>query len=194
MNDGLVIDHLTRTNHALNNLNKLLALIYYQTQESKAQETPGAERPYTINLSAPGPGDVQLLPNNGARQKVGVYNQGPGDLLFSNQHFHPASILQQLSDPNHPNTILPAPNQVVNIGLLPNGASATWYSTSAIWVYNVGGNCLLSMLESIYVTPKSVTDNGAKPYGLDGAIGAGYGVIPGADPSSDGVVVSKRLV
>ena len=203
MNDGLVIDHLGKVNHSLNQLNKLLALIYYQTQESKAQETPGAERPYIINLqcpTSPEPQALQIVPNNGARQKVGIYNLGPNDLLLSNKYFDPGSILQQISDPAYPNQILPGPNQVVEIGILPRGASCTWYSTASIWGYNVGNsgnqrdapsNCVLSILESLYVTPKSVT--GMKPYGVDGATHGGYGVTPNADPSA-GVVVSKRLV
>lgn len=189
------IELRTSLNHQaalLTRIDKWLELAYLSQQEQKSTETPRSYRPLVYNLVAgltPGQiNAIQVLGRNFARFDVSIYNVGPGTILYSNAQFDPASMLQQLSDPAHPNTITPSPNQAIQIGYLPAGSSVTINSTDAVWAWNNGSNALLVMTEVIYARAGNQT--GPMPAlipGLDGAIGQGYGNAVDAD--GNGVAV-----
>ena len=137
--------------------------LYEFIQQVEAEKTPGASRPFTMNLLCPSTEAMPLLPHNDNRQVVGILNEGPDTLWYSNAHFHPGSILQQMSSYNNH----------IDLGVIPAGGNAALYSTEGIWVYNYAvapGGCILSVLETIYATRKFT--KGA--YGRDGLVHAGY--------------------
>jgi hypothetical protein len=187
-NEVILNDSLRRQNAVLEKLEHWLELAAIATQEGKSTETPRKFRPYTANIqnNLGQPTGVtalafQLMPRNNARDSFSLQNLGPGDLLFSNTQFDPSSILQQISDPNHPNAILPAPMQVVEIGLLYSGGAVSINSSEALWVSNVGGNCVLSIVETVYDRAGTKRPGGFPIPGLDGALGAGYGTAADVD-------------
>lgn len=181
-------EHFSIVNMTMENVNKLLTLIYFQTQEHKAQETPGKLEPVTVNLDlASGSRAIQILPNNGYRQEIGIYNSGPGDLVFNSSHFD-SSIFQQFSDPSDPDAVTPPPNQLIRIGYLPSGASMTVKSSASLWGLNINGAALITCLESVYDSNPHGYD---KPPGYDGWMNGGY--VETTTEDGD-LVVTKALV
>ena len=183
-NEAIINDHLRRNNIMLERLTVLLDARYKQVQEYEAEKTPNKVRPYTISLSAPTSPTalcVQLLPRNPGRDSVALYNVGPGSLIWSNTWFDPTSILQQFSDPAHPNTITPLSNQIIEIGYVPSGGAVSVNSTEAIMGYNVGGLCVVTMTETSYLKAGNFKGVTFPPPGVDGALGAGYGTASDVD-------------
>jgi len=180
-NEVILNDSLRKQNAILEKLTAFLQMAYLQTQEEESEKTPRRVRPFTVNVNAQlgqpagtTPLAMQVLPRNMARNSVGLYNIGPGDLIFANSWFDPASILQQFSDPNFPDVVAPLPNQVIQIGFLPKGSAASFDATEAIWVYNIGSNAVLTMTETVFARAGRKEGVMPKPAGIDGAIGAGY--------------------
>ena len=184
MNEIIINDNLERNNRMLNRLTTLIDTLFLQIQEAESEKTPAKLRPYTINLSAPqtpNPQVVQIMPRNAARDSLSIYNVGPGSLIWSNTWFDPTSMLQQFSDPAHPNTITPLANQLIEIGYLPSGGSVSINSTEAIMAYNVGGVALLTITESSYLKSGNFKGYTFPPPGVDGALGAGYDTVSDVD-------------
>lgn len=170
-------DSIVRQTKVLDKLEKWIELSAIAEQEKQSTETPRKYRPYCVNVVAPTVAPilaVQVMPRNQARDSLSLYNAGPGTILFLNQWFDPASILQQFSDPAHPNTFLPAPNQVVEIGYLPVGSSTSIDSTESVWCWNNSTNALLVIVEAVYDRAGSIKSATFPIPGLDGALGAGY--------------------
>ncbi len=183
-NEVILNDNIERQNKLLDNLTNFLEKIYFQTQEEEGNKQPRNIRPYTANISL-GTGSgalaLQVMPRNPSRYDFAAYNLGPGDIIWCNTVFDPNSILQQFSDPAHPNVFLPAPNQVVQIGLIPSGATVDVNGQEPLWVFNVGGNAVLTIIETVFAKPGSMHAAGFPIPGLDGAIGAGYGTVDDVD-------------
>lgn len=173
MNDTIINDNITRQNHLLEKLTQLINAAYLQVQELESEKTPSKVRPFTFNLLTTGNGSHQLMPRNASRDSLTIYNVGTGSCIWSNTRFDLTSILQQFSDPAHPDTIAPAPMQMIEIGYLPSGSTVTINSTEAIYVASIGAAALLTILETVY--SKAGKQGGTIPIpGLDGAIGGGY--------------------
>lgn len=194
MNEQILNDFLAR--HQASNDRTVAAIerAALIIQQAESEKTPSLIRPTTINLQAGiVPGQIQalqILRKDDHRRQVVFYNQGPGDVLWSNAYFDPASILAQFSDPLHPDLVLPMPNQSVPIGFLVVGATITIIGTDAIWAYNNGVNAIISFTESIFNSPRNVRSPTFPVPGLDGALGAGYELAPGVDGNP---VVTKGL-
>lgn len=197
---GQLEDMLLGVNNTMRHTNILLAHLYKVQQQREADKTPHDLRVYTVNVvcpSGPNPQAMQVLPRNGTRKQVTIFNSSAAasssDVLISAKQFDPQSILQLISDPGNPDTVLPAPMQVVEIAILAAGAApVTLITTAPIWVYNTkvttNLGALLTMYEQNYVVPnRQPTEAGS-----DGRIFQGYAPIPGAD-ASDGVQEAKAL-
>lgn len=176
MNEIIINDNLAKNNKMLEHLTRMIDAAYMQIQEAESEKTPNRLRPYTVNISAPttpAPLCVNVMPRNPSRDSMSLYNVGTGSVIWSNTWFDPTSILQQFSDPAHPGSNTPLANQIIEIGYVPSGASVTINSTEPLYCYNVGGNALVTIVESMYVKPGSLSATIPVP-GIDGAIGAGY--------------------
>ena len=187
MNEAIINDALRHQNVMLAKLTELLEASYLQTQELEANKTPNESRPYTVNLSCPSEPNLhplQVLGRNPNRSSLTIYNVGAGSCFYHHTMFDPTSILQQFSDPANPNTVLPAYNQVVQIGYLPSGASVTINSTEPLWALNHGATCLLTIIESVYAKA------GKQQPGFDGVLGNAYAAaeVSGATLTSKGLV------
>jgi hypothetical protein len=191
---GQLEDMLVGVNMTMRHTNVLLAHLYKVQQQKEADKAPHNVRTYTVNVVCPTapPTAWQMLPRNGARKDVGLINTGPSDLLFCNKQFDPGSILQQISDPQSPDIVLPAPLQMVEIGILASGSTVTLTSTNPVWVYNTkaAGNlgALISILEDVFSVPNRLP---TEP-GSDGRTFQGYAEIPSAT-DKDGVQSAKAL-
>lgn len=177
---GQLEDMLLGVNTTMRHTNALLAHLYKLMQQTEADKVPHDEKLWTVNVVCPAipPTAWQMLPRTGNRKILSLNNMGPSDLLFSSQWFDPGSILQQVSDPANPSTVLPAPLQMVRIGILKSGANVTMNTTSLIYVYNVSPTgALVSIQEDVFVVPNRQP---AEP-GSDGRAFQGYAQIPDAD-------------
>lgn len=188
-------DVLAKIEQNIRHNNALLGAMYKQTQQKEAQKAPHNSRAYTINVVCPTlplPLAMQMLPRNDARKDVGLTNLGGSDLLFSEIQFDPSSILQLLNDPSTPDTVIPAPMQVIRIGLLKSGAAVTLTNAAPVWVYNLsvtnGVGALVSILEDVFSVPNRLPS----PPGTDGMAFQNYKQIPGAGPD-DPIQISKAL-
>jgi hypothetical protein len=193
MNEQILNDFLARHEQSQNRLISQIEAMVLAIQQNESEKTPQIIRPTTLNLTAATTGQInsqQILRKDASRRQVILFNQGTGDLLWSPNQFDPLSMMSQFSDPAHPTTVLPMPNQAVPIGFLPSGATITIIGTDAIWAYNVATFCVLSMTESIYANPRNPKSPTFPVPGVDGAIGAGYGFAPGVDGNP---VVMKGL-
>lgn len=171
--------------------------LYDREQLKEATKTPSRSRPITFNLWNPisPPIALQLLPKNDLRQEVGLINYGPADILFSNQHFDPGTILQQLSDPNDPDAIVPGYNQAIQIGLLMAGSNVNLQASEGVWAYSLGSaananqNALISLQETIFRSGsvrRTVSEaNGAPGRAFTGRQVAPFG--PGGEASLKGL-------
>lgn len=158
------LDMLAEVTH--NSRFLMQAMAYYLKEQSKqAAQTAGIAQLTTFNLLnpiSPQPQALQVVPKNERRYKVGLANYGPADILISEKYFDPTTILQWLSDPNDPDTILPGYNQAVPIGLLPSGNNVTVNGTVGVWAYSLGSsagsnkNAILSIMDSIYADADDV--------------------------------------
>jgi hypothetical protein len=182
MNDsgGLLSDLLHVFNKHLEDNNILLHRLYDHWQRIEADKTPGQWRPTTILLNCAtlpigSPGSFQIMRAEPRRKSADVFNQGPDDIFISNLEFDGPSIKQGISDPANPDTVLPAPLQVVEIGILPSGSATTINSTGSIFAFNLASSgALLSILENLYQGSASIPQRITQP-GMDGVQGQGYG-------------------
>ncbi len=188
---SLTDELLKRFTHHLEINERVLAALYVQIQRREADKVPGKWQPYTVLVLCPTAGTqvlpLQILRDEARRNTLAIVNYGTDDCLIGNEPFDPVSILQQWSDPNNPNTVLPAPNQVVKIGFLPAGGTISIESHGGVWAYNVNtssiagaSGALLTIVENLYQIPRVMpaasgvstptaglawegyTDNGAK--------------------------------
>lgn len=142
--------------------NRLLSAMYVQQQRVQADRVPGTWRPYTVfvknnSTSIGTQTPIQIFRDEPRRKTLSILNQGADDCLISAVPFDPVSILQQLSDPANPDTVLPAANQVVEIALLQSGSSLTIESRGGAWAWNLSSSgALLSMVENLYFLPRII--------------------------------------
>lgn len=185
MNERILNDFFSKQTGQQERMVKAIEAMALATQQKESEKTPTIVRPTTINLTcgttAGQINSIQLVRRDPHRKSVAIYNFGSGDLLWACYNFDPATILSQFSDPNHPDVVLPVPNQAVQIGFLPTGGSTSFDGTEAIWGYNVATNCVLTLTETLFTTPHHIRSATFPVPGLDGALGAGYEVAPGVD-------------
>jgi len=159
MADGFIADLVDHFNHAIDSNNKLIAALYERLQRVEADKVPAEWRPYTIKVlspTTPTTRATQILRAEPRRNSAAIYNQGPDDLLVNNAYFDPDSILQQLSDPANPDTVAPAPGQMVEIALLPSGSHMSIDSIGSVWAFNLAsGGAVVSIFESLYQAAKT---------------------------------------
>ena len=192
LNDFL--SHFTKSTQSLIDSIERNALFVQQVESEKI---PALTRPTTFNLTSSQFGTQaqavasQILRREQQRDGFSLINLGPGDLIWSNTVFDPNTILTQFSDPSHPSTLTPLPNQAIDIGYVPSGGNISIETTDALWGYSVGGACLLTIVETLYLSARSSRAATMQIAGLDGAIGQGYGTVQGPDGNP---VASKKIV
>lgn len=178
MADNMLADLLAHFNKNINDNTQALYKLYDYVQHIEADKTPRSYRPYVWLVKDPAnptPRPLQILGSNPGRASLTMYNYGSDDIIYSNTWFDPLSITKYFSDPNSPDSVLPSPNQNIEIGFLPSGASVSIDTVEATLVYNIGGSgAVLSIIESLYGTQHGKPQPVER--GLAGVVHQGYGL------------------
>jgi hypothetical protein len=139
-----------------------LMLAYFQEQLREQNRTAENSPPRCFNLwnvVLPAPLALQIIPGNPARNKVGLANTGPSNILYSTAWFDPVSVLRNFSDPLDPDAVTPGFNQSIEMGFLAAGMAVEINSIRSVWAYSLGSqagsnqNAILSIQDSIFKVP-----------------------------------------
>ena len=145
---GKLIEDLERDFiHSLDRNTRMLAAVYQLLQQSEADKVPSSWRPTYVNVHSAD--TIQILGNNHRRGSFSVYNVGPSSVLLSDAPFNGPTVATQYNAGNY--------NQVINVFVLPSGASQTLSTRGALYGYSLNygtgsnENAVLQILETLFM-------------------------------------------
>lgn len=145
-----------------------LGAIYLNMQLAQSEDVPHNWNGRTVNV-APSDKCIPLVSRNDRRKNVTFINDGPSDLIISNEDFNVTSILQQYNGVS---------GQVLSVTLIRSGESFKLDSTGAVFAapFSTTQSAIIRIAEAVFSTWRPDT---SVP-GIDADLWSGH-ALPGME-------------